>query len=216
MNYLSHHFVARQIAPNADSFYFAGNVIPDLLAHDGEGRLRERHIEGDDSSFALGVGLHLATDKRFHSSPAFKDACGEAAELIRAAPLSETPRRVFFLAHVFVEIALDGWVIAQNPGIADDLYTHLENCGISPLCAATAALLGVPGPLPHLENSLTWFLGRRYLSEYAAFDGLAEALHRIGVRAALPGFPAASDRAALAAAFAAFAPRLPASQLLGN
>lgn len=208
--------MARQTAPNADSFYFAGNIIPDLLAHDGEGRLRERHIGGDDSPFSLGVGLHLATDKRFHSSPAFRTACAAAAELIRIAPLSETPHRVFFLAHVFVEIALDGWVIAHEPEIADDLYAHLEVCGIMPVCALTAALLGVPGPLPRLENSLTWFLERRYLSEYAAFDAQAEALHRISRRVALPGFPSASDRVALAAAFASFAPLLPAYGLLGD
>ena len=207
MNYLSHHFTARRTG-ETDPFFFAGNVMPDLLSH-GEGRLQEKHIAEKETPFAHGVGLHLAADKWFHSHPAFREASAEASALLRSVPLSETPRRVFFLAHVFVEIALDGRLITRQPGIADDFYAQIESCGVERLVALTAELRdGRAEDLPGLKSSLIWFIERRYLFSYATFEGQAEALHRISRRAALPGFPGEGDQAVLAEAFAAFASQM--------
>ena len=208
MNYLSHHFIALQTG-NGDSFFFSGNVIPDLLAHDGEGRLQDRHIAGNDSPFAQGIALHLAADRRFHLHPAFKEASAEASALLRAAPFSVPLRRVFFLAHVFVEIALDGRTLTKYPGIADHLYAQLELSGVERLTQRTAELLNVaPDSLPNLASSLTWFLTRRYVSAYGEPHQQAEALHRISRRVQLPGFPDRADHRVLEQVFAAFAPRL--------
>ncbi len=230
LNFIAHHYTARKTAPDGDCWYFAGNIIPDLLAHDGEGRLHERHIKDDPSSFARGIGLHLSADRRFHTSLSFKTASSEAADLLHAAPFTQPLHRVFFLAHVFVEIALDGALLRQEPGIDEDLYSQLQDCGVARICAATAGLLekSLPAsdseaflahnplpdspspnnPLPRLESSLDWFLKRRYASEYRTFEGQAEALSRVSRRVGLPGFPLEEDRAGLVAAFDAFAPRI--------
>jgi len=184
-------------------------VLPDLLATSGDGRLRvvPATAAGD---LADGVRLHLATDRRFHAHPAFREATAEASALLRATPFATPPRRVFFLAHVFVEIALDGCVLELQPDIADQLYAVLEAAGPERIAGATRDLLSASQPLPNLAKTIRHFLSARYLGSYSTVDGQAAALHRISRMAGLPGFSEASDRSLLAGAFAAFAPRLPA------
>jgi hypothetical protein len=154
--------------------------------------------------------MHLATDRRFHAHPAFHEAMAEASALLRATPFVTPPRRVFFLAHVFVEIALDGCVLERQPDIADQLYAALEAAGPERIADATRDLLGTLQPLPNLAKTIRHFLSARYLVSYSTPDGQAAALHRISRMAGLPGFPEALDRGLLAGAFAAFSPRLPA------
>jgi hypothetical protein len=163
-----------------------------------------------DGGLADGARLHLATDRRFHGHPAFREATAEASALLRAAPFTQPPHRIFFLAHVFVEIALDGRLLANHPGIADDLYGHLEAYGAEAIAAATPSLLGRSTTLPNLAATVVGFLSARYLPTYASPSGQAAALHRIGLMAGLTGFPNTTDRSVLSGAFAEFAPRLAA------
>jgi hypothetical protein len=156
------------------------------------------------------VRFHLATDRRFHAHSAFRDATGEASSLLRTARFTTEPKRVFFLAHVFVEIALDGHLLVQQPGIADDLYAQLEACGAGPLAAATPPLLGRTDTLPNLAPTIEGFIRARYLSSYARPSGQAAALHRISRMAGLFGFPGDADQSVLSGVFAAFASRLTA------
>lgn len=216
MNYLSHHTVARAFAartPGCDApAFFVGNVLPDLIATSGEGRLRARSVQmpPDDVNLFLvnGIRLHLATDTRFHSHPLFAEATAEAGAALRAMPFSVPLRRVFFLAHVFVEIVLDGWLLRQDAGIADDFYAQFAIADLNAVVADTQRLLG-SDTLFGLSYTMQRFVEARYLLSYAEASGMAEALHRVCHRAKLDDlFADTADRALLADCFGAFLPRI--------
>lgn len=209
MNYLSHQHLAGLVVPaGAPPEFFAGNVLPDLLALAGDGRLRAEAVAGapGDDPLARGVRLHHAADHWFHSHPAFKAATADASARLRAAPFEEAPRRLFFVAHVFVELALDAAVLRAAPGIADDLYRALAAVPPGYLARRVAEWRGAPpdGPRLRLAEFLPGFIASGYLRDYARPEGLALALSRIGWRVGLENFRLAEDRDRLARTFAAY------------
>jgi hypothetical protein len=219
MNFLSHHYVARSLAPAAPAVFYVGNVLPDLLARRkrGEaggsgGRLRANALARcADPDLAGGIGLHLAADRRFHGSALFRSATAEAGALLReaVAPRLSRPlllRRVFFLAHVFVEISLDAVLIRSDPALASDLYARFAAVDREFVAGAVAPMLG-GAPVPGLAARLAHFETSRFLLSYAADEGLVEALHGLSLAAGLAGFTVAADRGVIAGAFTAFLPR---------
>lgn len=214
MNYLSHHYVARRAVADgaiaeaeATPAFFVGNVLPDLVGASGAGRLRIAAVAAGRGDMARGARLHLATDKAFHSHPVFAEAMAEAGALLRAAPLSVPPRRVFFLAHVFVELALDAYLLLGEPNLANELYAAIETVGVARIADAAGGSLAHPEAAPLVAASVGRFLRYRFLDEYSRPDGLAHALHNISLRAGLDGFGSEADQHAVANCFAAYAHR---------
>lgn len=216
MNYLSHQAVAEAVDPQASAWFYVGNLLPDLLSTAGR-RLHEGELsravaippaEPETVALVRGIRLHFATDARFHSHPAFKEASALASELLRAAPFASPPHRVFFIAHVLVEIALDGRLVNERPDLPASLYASLEHLGGETIARRTASLLGLPDGLPDFALTITRFLAAHYLPSYRNFDGQAQALSRVCRRAGLPDLSEPGDRAALAGVCALFSPRL--------
>ena len=205
MNYLSHHFVARLVEANAPPEFYAGNVLPDLSTGDGLGRLRPERLlpHAQTSDLARGALLHFAADKQFHAAPTFADATAHAKQVLRDAPFSSPPPRLFFLAHAFVEIALDGLLLqTEGRALADDFYDQLAACDFDQITAQTRALIGISAPQgtdDPLIRTLRGFTFHRYLYHYETGAGMAEALYRLSRRARLPAFAEGeADRQTLA------------------
>ncbi len=195
MNFLAHHAVARRVHSDAPAEFYAGNVLPDLLAMSGDGRLRAHHLaapSGDDPLIA-GMRLHLETDRRFHGDPTFV-SLQTAASTRLTALIPPLPRR-FFFTHIAVELALDGVLIRRDDALDDDLYDCLDTCGAEALAQRAAVVLGRER-LPHLAHTLTRFVARRWLENVRTHDGVAEGLLRIGRSAGLD--TAGADPAAVA------------------
>jgi hypothetical protein len=191
--------------------FFVGNVLPDLLSASGEGRLRAQSVlappPGVNTSLVNGIRLHLASDTRFHGHPFFAEATQEASEVLRDAPFSLPLRRVFFLAHAFVEIALDGWLIRQDPEIARDFYAQFDASNLAEVVTDTGRLLGRETPLLGLAHTLERFTEAQYLYSYAEESGMAEALYRVCHRARIADLLAdPADRTVLGSCFARFLP----------
>jgi acyl carrier protein phosphodiesterase len=162
-----------------------------------------------DTSLVDGIRLHLAADTRFHGHPLFAEATQEASEALRAAPFSLPLRRVFFLAHAFVEIALDGWLIRQDGDIAKDFYAQFEASDLAEVVADAGQLLGREVPLLGLAHTLERFTEAQYLFSYAEESGMAEALYRVCHRAHIADLLAdPTDRSLLGDCFASFLPRI--------
>lgn len=211
MNFLSHHAVARTVAGQEPPLFYAGNLLPDFIGISGEGSLRQRHVEGKTGALADGVRLHLATDTRFHSDPAFVALCSEASALLKAAPFGLPLRRVFFYAHVAVELALDAHLLRQDPELAEDLFSHLR--AVQPtLIPAALPLLGVP-ELPRLEHLLTEFVRERWILAYAEEAGCARRLAGLGRRIGHE-LPPPADLTVLAQVFGQL--RAPVAQEVGG
>lgn len=202
MNYLSHQFVARTVRPEPDApaLFFAGNLLPDLLAVSGDARVRD--VSGYYGVLAEGVALHLRTDRQFHGLAAFHAVQESANQLLLSAPWETPPRRRFFLAHVMTELALDAELLRQDPGLPGDLYGTLSEALQAGLVEETERL--VRRPVPNLGRSIERFLGSRFLYEYATADGLASALARVSARAGVPNFADPRDVATLSRVFGDF------------
>lgn len=206
MNYLSHHLVARRLDADASPWFYVGNLLPDLLPSSGDARVRGKDVASvpernvDFAALVRGARLHIATDKSFHGNKAFASACAEASAQLKAMPFDQPLNRTFFLAHALVEIALDGWIIQDIPGTAEDLYRQLSLVGIMPLVKETEAIVNVP--LPNFESYLGHFLNSRFLLTYATSDGCATALRRVCDRANIPNFDNDADQARLGEVFA--------------
>nr|CAA9296090.1 hypothetical protein AVDCRST_MAG63-4783 [uncultured Armatimonadetes bacterium] len=198
--------------PDAPPPFFVGNALPDVLAATGAGRLRSHHVAAcPDPDLTRGIALHLAADRQFHSSPGFLEGVASASAALRSTPFAVPPRRVFFLAHVFFELALDAVLLRRDAGIADDLYARFDACDLDAVAGAVAAIPGCAAGAPGVAAALSRWAGVRYLYDYARDDGLANALHRISLRAGLEGFPDLRDRDRLSGLFAAFLPRAAAA-----
>ena len=196
--------MARRERPDGTADFFAGNLLPDLLAVSGDGRLRG--VGDNTRGVADGVRLHIATDKWFHGLPVFSALQAEANALLLAAPWKETPRRRFFVAHVLVELALDAHLLHETPTLPDDLYAALAESLSGNLVATAETLLGRPAP--NLEASTTRFVETGFLRDYATPAGCAESLTRVCRRAGVPNFTEPADTETLAHVFADFAPMI--------
>ena len=191
--------------------FFVGNVLPDLVSVSGEGRLRAANVLTPplnvDASLVDGVRLHLATDTRFHGHPLFAEATQEASAVLRVAPFSVPLRRVFFLAHAFVEIAMDGWLILENANIAQDFYAQFEAADLAAVVTDTGRLLRGDAPLLGLAHTMERFTGSQFLLSYAEDGGMAMALYRVCHRAKVADlFADPADRTLLQSCFDTFLP----------
>jgi len=202
VNFLSHHHVARLAeGKDAPPAFYVGNVLPDLLSMEpGGGRLRAVHLAGATGDIARGARLHLAADRAFHAAPAFHEATADVSARLRAASFSAPPPRVFFLAHVFVELALDAVLLGRDPTLAEHFYAQFNDVNVQVVADEAAAL--ARRPLPRLAATLARFARARYLFDYATAEGLARALSRVVYRANLAAFAATdADHRCLAAIF---------------
>ena len=193
MNFLAHHVVARALAPDEPPLFYAGNLTPDWLGIAGEGTLRRKHVEGKPGPLAAGARLHLSADAAFHSDPIFAQLCAEANALLRPLPLT----RVFFYAHVAVELAMDATLLRQQAEHADDLFAQISLC--QPRIAPDTAHLLERAALPGLEGVTARFVKYRWILAYASDEGLATRLCEVGERVGL-GTLEVSQRPALTAA----------------
>jgi acyl carrier protein phosphodiesterase len=197
MNYLSHHHVAFVRHSDAPPFFYLGNVLPDLYSAAGEGRLRESDVEKfpQDSLLTQGIKLHLATDKHFHGTLAFEQAMAFVAERFHAETFSAPPKRVFFLAHVFVELVLDAHLARTEPQLLEHHYAQITTEGNAAFAQELETWLG--NPLPHLREVLEGVRVRQPLRSYAEPIGVIKALNRVCTRATLPVYESSQDHEAL-------------------
>lgn len=164
--------------PGAPAAFFVGNVLPDLVGLSGRTAIRKESVVGRVGDVADGIRLHLEADQRFHSDPVFIAGCQRAGALLREAELSPSPRRVFFLAHVAYELALDAVLLEAEPDLAADLYTQLDTGK-----AAALEFLGSMAP-PNFAVHYDRFLEHGYLGRYTRNESLSRALRGISSRVA--------------------------------
>ena len=176
MNFLSHHALACQLAPDEPPLFYAGNLLPDWLGISREGGVKKQHLVGKTGALADGARLHLSADQRFHADPVFAALCETAKTLLRPLPLN----RVFFFAHVAVELTMDAQLLRTDPTHATDLFTRLKLC--LPEIAPEAARLLERGALPELAGVAERFVEYRWILAYETDAGLARRLMQLGAR----------------------------------
>ena len=68
-------------------------------------------------------------DHVFHELPRFKEACVEVEKMIHSMPELNI-KRVYFLAHIIVELMMDRYLVIHRSEMADNLYDCLQRFDI--------------------------------------------------------------------------------------
>ncbi len=187
MNYLAHYYfnAIQKNVPGGD-FHF-GVALPDLVSgYDRRFRFHLSRVElelngSENRALWLGVKNHLATDAFFHQSQFFKRSYDAVRQLcIRSLP-RELNVRVFFLAHIAVEILLDHALLKSHPALANEFYTALSRTSGT---AARTVLEDFFGhPLDRFDIFVNKFMVLRFLESYIDLQNVIGAMNRMLARA---------------------------------
>jgi hypothetical protein len=205
MNYLAHGM------PFVDEPYIlAGTAVPDWLSVvDRKVRVRTRqagpHMEHADrrvAALAAGIVRHHADDAWFHETAAFAEASLELTVSVRQVVPADQGFRPSFLGHILVEILLDAWLMAEQPGLLDRYYGALLL--VEPSVVEDAVNLMAPRPTDRLAAMVRGFCQSRFLYDYTDDVRLTfrlnQVMRRVGLEPLPEGFeallPAARDRVA--------------------
>ncbi|MDQ2799807.1 MAG: hypothetical protein M3Y13_09210 [Armatimonadota bacterium] len=187
MNFLSHYALALRICPSAAHrpLFVAGNALPDLLPP-ATPRLRPKLLDvptqmPEEAAVRAGVAVHLATDAAFHKTASFAEMQAEAADRLRQAGFKDMRVRVFFVAHILVELVLDAALLRADGDLADRFYADFCAADAGVVTRWAEAALGKP--LPTLPAVLARFGAHQYLRHYSTDQGVAEGLTRVCGRA---------------------------------
>ncbi len=182
MNFLSHFYFDRH---NNDPNLVLGTVLPDLVKNarkdwnlhpEKNANLFTRESE---LSILKGWKRHLAVDRHFHNSGFFIRHTG-AIRLLVAPLLESSPVRPSFLAHIALELMLDGLLLTDSIIDAEDLYTNLKRSDRAAL--SNFLLLNRMDDLPHFFGFFDKFLEISYLNSYRDAHNIMYALNRICMR----------------------------------
>ncbi len=183
MNFLSHFYFDQTCT---DPHLVLGTVLPDLVKNaNGAWKLHpQKHPElfQNDPVFQsifMGWERHLAVDKYFHSSPFF-DKHTRQLRLEIAPFLQQTEVRPSFLAHISLELLLDGLLITENGIKVADFYQHLKNCNREKI--ETFLTLNQVNETDLFFKFFDSFTQSCYLNSYSDTHQIVYALNRICMR----------------------------------
>lgn len=199
MNYLAHYVWnhrIRDLAP--DPAFVLGAALPDLwLRYSRRRRLRWRVIEAarpadpQESRLRAGLLSHMHADRDFHALPVFaawqRDVRNRVAPLPAEPPGGIHPILIDFLIHAALELALDHHLLRAEPGLVGEFYGHVGRCDARWAAAAVGRLAAVE--TTGLDDVITAFVRRRFLSRYDTPAGLVEVLRIILSLADAPPVP---------------------------
>lgn len=179
MNFLSHFHLDRH---HTNEYFIAGVCSPDLLSifsrelkikHDFE----QSKLHKEAAPFYEGVHRHYAVDKIFHSCDFFQEETTKISQFLYALLGSGEVRRVFFIAHVLLELLIDKILIEQDEALVPDFYTHLEKVGATNLATITQEF--IQKPITGYDIFLQRFIQNRYLFHYNKHEYIVFVLKQI-------------------------------------
>ena len=178
--------------PHLDDAYLAvGSCLPDWLsACDRKCRAHEKnaaefvaHSDSIVSTTARGVVAHHRDDEWFHNTPVFEELSGEFTGELRRLFSGEPNLRPSFIAHIVIELFLDAWLHAENPGKLDFFYDQIAT--VDPLKVQDAVNLFSTKPTDRLAPEIKRFMEARFLFDYVTDQGIVYRLNRVFQRVKL-------------------------------
>ncbi|MCB0514669.1 MAG: hypothetical protein R2798_05485 [Chitinophagales bacterium] len=170
MNFIAHYSLDRYAKNDA---YIMGALFPDLLRMYHK-NLRVKASSNPQTAFEKGINRHYKADAVFHNLPLFKKINHTLIEKLKTLP--QSPKYLFFVAHVLSELYLDFTLIQLEPTIVSDCDKHIDKRNIdweSPVLQPI---------LPHKEG-LNAFIdsikAKRFLHAYASIAGVTQTLANV-------------------------------------
>ena len=182
MNFLSHFYLDRH---NGDPNFVMGSILPDLVKNVRKDwnfhpqKTPGIYTEPELYSLLSGWKRHLEIDKEFHSSDFFSTHTLGLRTAI--APILENSSvRPSFVAHIALELMLDGLLLTENLIDAAELYSILSLSDRSSL--NTFLLLNKADNPDLFFNFLDEFINQGYLHSYRESHNIMYAINRICLR----------------------------------
>jgi hypothetical protein len=182
MNFLSHYYFDQ----SSDSYTVLGTLLPDLTANaQKEWKLYPQKnpqlFENDTELNAIFKGWmrHLAVDKHFHNSNFFTTHSQQLSAKLRPV-LQNSPVKAYFLAHISLELLLDGLLLKNNKVSTEAFYSHLAACDVKKITEFLE--LNLVEDTQPFTLYFERFCSRAYLNSYRETEKIAYALHRICLR----------------------------------
>ena len=182
MNFLSHYYFDQ----TSDAYTVLGTLLPDLTANaQKEWKLYPQKnpelFENDAELKAILKGWmrHLAVDKHFHNSDFFITHSRQLSARLRPV-LQNSPVKAYFLAHISLELLLDGLLLKNNKVSTEAFYSHLAACDVKKIVEFLE--LNLVGDTQPFTLYFERFCSSAYLNSYRETEKIAYALHRICLR----------------------------------
>jgi len=194
MNYLTHFLVDHQ---KDRPLYNFGLVLPDLVSVSQRNWKPSKPGGFSNSNDAVkeiwaGYQQHLIADASFHNIPLFTVESRRLRVELEEAGLSAPGVRLFFAAHVLLEMLIDRHIVKTRRPMAESFYDQL-NSVTEPEIIAFFEASGTPIPANFLEF-FNRFRESKYLFEYEKNQGLFYSLNRLLGRAKQPSFTTDEQR----------------------
>lgn len=191
MNFLAHFFFdGRLNAP----YFNMGLVLPDLMGISERG-WKIHHLPKDDNlspetkALKEGIEHHHQMDHFFHNSHFFRDSTEQIKTRFRQNSLDFPDHRLFFVAHIFLELMMDRIIVKADAQTAHHFYQELSQVRYSKLTAFFEEASVKANN--HFPKFLGRFLEYRYALNYPDDQSLVYSLNRIFERVGHPGFEGA-------------------------
>jgi len=188
MNILSHYFLD---AKAGKPYYNAGLVMPDLMGSFRRGWKPARSapdisLKPEFKEFSEGMQQHQMVDRQFHSSAFFTNEIPFIRKVLEQNGLKLPGVRLFFVAHIMLELMLDRLILLDSNKSADLFYHDIEAIDINEVNAFFDPGLNEGGH--SFSDFFTRFREAKYIYNYVKDDDFIYALNRIMKRASQPVF----------------------------
>jgi hypothetical protein len=199
MNYLTHYLVDHK--PGNPPYNF-GLALPDLVntVQRGWKPAKENNFANADVAVKeiwLGYQQHIAADARFHNLPIFTEETRRLRLELEKAGLDVPGVRLFFTAHVLLELLIDRHIVKTRAQVAALFYEHIESIKETEI-EAFFTVSGTSGPSNFFEF-FTRFRESRYLLKYSEDLGLLYAINRLQGRTGQPTYTSDEQKTAFSA-----------------
>lgn len=183
MNFLSHFYFERAAD---DPYLVLGAVLPDLICNANKSwkiypTKKPELFQNDPAqqSILKGWERHLSIDKHFHSSPFFEKHTKQLKKLITPW-MHGSDVRPSFLAHISLELLLDGLLISENMVEIENFYKKLEEAQKKEIDQFLR--LNNINETELFFRFFDQFIKSRYLNSYRDSEQIMYALNRICIR----------------------------------
>ena len=168
-----------------DPYYAVGVCLPDWLsACDRKCRAREKNalMFADDkdpivAKTAKGVVQHHQDDDWFHKTPAFNELMLNFGMELKEVFGKERTMRPAFIGHVLVELFLDAYLHAQNPGKLDYFYDQVKTVDRESIQQALNRF--ATRPTEKLAAEIERFARVKYLYDYETDKGTIFRINKV-------------------------------------
>jgi len=186
MNLLSHYYLD---AEKGRPYYNTGLVMPDLMGSFKKGWKPPKSVFFNNNyqkELYSGMLQHQETDRQFHASLFFTHAIPDIRKIFEKNGLKLPGVRLFFVAHIMLELMLDRLILLDSMAYADNFYSDINKVDVEQITEFFQ--VDTMNGEYNFSGFFQKFRDAKYIYNYVGDENFIYALNRIMKRAAQPVF----------------------------